>query len=247
MVCLFPSLALSFDPSSLWNAVVAPEGPFIVRLAVAAALGSIIGIERQHHGRSAGFRTHLLVCLGAALVMAVSLRFADVFGQVGVSPRIRVDPARVAYGVMGGIGFLGAGAILLRGHGIQGLTTAASLWCTAAVGLACGFGMYVLALFTAFVVLFALVVLGRLERWFPTRRTMQATLVVPFGQEEAVWTLQRRLREQEVGVEMVGYTRDARRKTLRATFHVNLPSRRKPIDLSGIADDIDPLITFQLR
>jgi putative Mg2+ transporter-C (MgtC) family protein len=219
----------------------------ILRLAAAALLGSVIGIERQHHGRSAGFRTHLLVSLGAALVMLVSLRFAQEFGQAVHLPQVQVDPARVAYGVMGGVGFLGAGAILLRGHGVQGLTTAASLWCTAAVGLACGFGMYTLSVFATLVVLFALLVLGRLERWFPTRRSLQATLVVPFGEEAAVELIRDRLKGRDIAASIVGYTRDARRKTIRATFNVNLPAKWTPMDVSRLADDIEPLISLQLR
>jgi putative Mg2+ transporter-C (MgtC) family protein len=242
-----PAIAAVTDVHYLWEGIVAPHASTVLRLAVAALLGGVIGIERQHHGRSAGFRTHLLVSLGAALVMAVSLQFAEVFGSAADMPQVQVDPARVAYGVMGGVGFLGAGAILLRGHGVQGLTTAASLWCTAAVGLAAGFGMYVPALFATLLVLFALLVLGRAERWFPTRRMLQATMVVPFGEEAAVEVLRDRLKGHNIGASIVGYTRDARRKTIRATFHVNLPSRWTPVDISRLADDIEPIFSLQLR
>jgi putative Mg2+ transporter-C (MgtC) family protein len=235
------------DAQYIWRELVVPQAPLVLRLMTAAVLGGLIGIERQHHGRSAGFRTHLLVALGAALVMLVSLQFSDVFGRATHLPQVQVDPARVAYGVMGGVGFLGAGAILLRGHGVQGLTTAASLWCTAAVGLACGFGLYILAGFTTLVVLFALVVLGRMERWFPSRRTLQATLVVPFGAESAVETLRGRLKTRDVGVSIVGYSRDAKRKVIRATYQINLPSRSNPLEISRLADDIDELISFQIR
>lgn len=246
-VASITTLSVVFDVHYIWRLFAFPQAPMILRLATAAVLGGLIGIERQHHGRSAGFRTHLLVALGAALVMLVSLQFSDAFGRATHLPNVQVDPARVAYGVMGGVGFLGAGAILLRGHGVQGLTTAASLWCTAAVGLACGFGMYTLAAFTTLLVLFALLVLGRMERWFPSRRTLQATLVVPFGAESAVETLRDRLKGKDVGVSIVGYSRDAKRSVIRATYQVNLPSRSNPLQLSRLADDIEELISFQIR
>ena len=118
----------------------------ICRILIAAVLGALIGVERQVHGRSAGLRTQLLVALGAALAMVVSLHFAREFASTDPDTwSLRIDPARMAYGVMGGIGFLGAGVILRQESGIRGLTTGASLWCTAAVGLACGFGMYAVA------------------------------------------------------------------------------------------------------
>src|SRR5690242_9611004 len=102
----------------------------IARLGMAALLGGLVGLERELHGRSAGLRTHLLVALGAATAMVVSLNFAEVFGTVQ-HPSIQCDPARIAYGVMAGVGFLGAGAIIHQSGGIRGLTTAAGLWCAA--------------------------------------------------------------------------------------------------------------------
>src|SRR5262245_58973548 len=111
------------------------------RLTMAAIAGGLAGLEREIRGRQAGFRTYLLVCVGSALVMIVSAAVAvhpwESHGKPGVN--INVDPARIAYGVMGGIGFLGAGVIIQHKGSIRGLTTAAGLWCIAAVGLAAGF------------------------------------------------------------------------------------------------------------
>lgn len=112
------------------------------RLVLAAALGSIIGFERERLNWAAGLRTHMLVCVGASLMMLVSaFGFADVLGQAGVI----LDPSRVAAQVVSGIGFLGAGSIQLRGEAVRGLTTAASLWSVAGIGLAVGGGMYTAA------------------------------------------------------------------------------------------------------
>ena len=104
----------------------------IIRLILAVILSGIIGLEREMHGRPAGLRTHILVSLGAALVMLVSI---DGFGGTG-------DPARLAAQVVSGIGFLGAGAILRDGGDIKGITTAATLWIVGMIGLACGNGYY---------------------------------------------------------------------------------------------------------
>src|SRR5438128_1990506 len=115
----------------------------LMRLLMAMVAGGLVGLERELRGRQAGFRTNLLVCLGSALVMIVSnsIAVAD-WAARDVHVNVNVDPARIAYGVMTGIGFLGAGTIIKSGGSVRGLTTAAGLWCVAAIGLAAGFGMY---------------------------------------------------------------------------------------------------------
>jgi putative Mg2+ transporter-C (MgtC) family protein len=118
---------------------LAAQLDFAVRLLVAAALGGLVGAEREIHGHPAGIRTHMLVALGAAVFTIMSIHG---FGQ---GPGSAIDPTRIAAQIVTGIGFLGAGAILKDGVVIRGLTTAASLWATAAVGLATGAGEYVIA------------------------------------------------------------------------------------------------------
>lgn len=122
--------------------MVATSG-IILRLGLAAVLGGVVGIERERLEGAAGLRTHMLVCVGSALMMIVSANgFADVLG----SPHVVLDPSRIAAQVVSGIGFLGAGTILLsRGQVIRGLTTAASLWTVAGVGLAVGVGLFLAA------------------------------------------------------------------------------------------------------
>ena len=135
----------------------------ILRLALAAVLGSAIGVERERLQWNAGLRTHMLVCVGAALFMLVSaFGFADSLDR----PHVVLDPSRVAAQVVSGIGFLGAGAILFRRDKIRGLTTAASLWTVAGVGLAAGGGMYVAAAGSTAIILVILIGLKPLERRF---------------------------------------------------------------------------------
>lgn len=112
---------------------------FVLRLVLAGILGGVIGWDREYRAKEAGLRTHFLVALGSALIMIVSqYGFADVLGKPGVG----LDPSRVAAQVVSGIGFIGAGTILIQKQFVRGLTTAAGLWATSGIGLAVGAGMY---------------------------------------------------------------------------------------------------------
>lgn len=126
---------------------------FILRLVVAGILGTVIGLEREYRAKEAGFRTHFLVSLGSALIMIVSQHgFGDVLGDAGVG----LDPSRVAAQVVSGIGFIGAGTIIIQKQFVRGLTTAAGLWATAGIGLAIGGGMYAVGIATTVLVLIGL-------------------------------------------------------------------------------------------
>jgi putative Mg2+ transporter-C (MgtC) family protein len=112
-----------------------------LRLVTSLVIGGLIGLERSYHGRPAGFRTHSLVCLSTSLLMLVTVYETHWFPSLSEG-RISLDPTRMAQGIMTGIGFLGAGAILKAGFSIQGLTTAASIWITAALGILAGIGFF---------------------------------------------------------------------------------------------------------
>jgi len=123
------------------------DAQIVLRLFLAAALGGIIGFEREkHHRGMAGFRTHILVSVGSALIMLVSMYIFDIYAG-----KVPVDPARIAAGVVTGIGFLGAGTIIRSGESVRGLTTAASLWTVSGIGLAVGCGFYIAAWATAII------------------------------------------------------------------------------------------------
>jgi putative Mg2+ transporter-C (MgtC) family protein len=138
-----------------------------VRLASALLAGSLIGLERSYHGRPAGFRTHALVCLASALLMLVTVyQLQWMSGAVSTHEEtIRTDPTRMAQGIMTGIGFLGAGVIFKEGLTVRGLTTAASIWITAALGILYGIGFYYPAILGTVA---AIGVLGAF-RWIETR------------------------------------------------------------------------------
>ncbi|MBU1853512.1 MAG: MgtC/SapB family protein [Candidatus Omnitrophica bacterium] len=131
-----------------------------IRLITGAILGGLVGLEREKHNKkTAGFRTHIIVCLGSTLIMLTSLYLFELYVARGV----QVDPARLAAGVITGIGFLGAGTIIRSRVSITGLTTAASLWVVSGIGLAVGCGFYMAACITTVIVLMALHVLRKIN------------------------------------------------------------------------------------
>lgn len=133
------------------------------RLLLASLLGAMIGLEREIHGRTAGFRTHLLVSLGSALFVIVSIDFYRTFGNFSGTGMVGVDPGRVAAQVVVGIGFLGAGAIIREKASVRGLTTAACLWIASAIGVACGVGLFMLSALVTAIALISLIALKKIE------------------------------------------------------------------------------------
>lgn len=136
----------------------------IIRLALASLFGALIGLERERKHWAAGLRTHMMVCVGACLIMMVSaFGFSDILG----TPNVTLDPSRIAAQVVSGIGFIGAGTILLLKQGtIRGLTTASGLWTVAAIGLATGGGMYFAAIATTVIAIIILWALKPLEMMY---------------------------------------------------------------------------------
>jgi putative Mg2+ transporter-C (MgtC) family protein len=163
----------------------------ILRLVLAAAAGGLVGLEREIRGRQAGFRTNMLVCVGCALVMIVSVAFAERHWPHDANFNVNVDPARIAYGVMAGIGFLGAGTIIKHEVSVRGLTTAAAMWCVAAIGLAAGFGMYTLTVATTAIVLASLWVLDYIENMLPRVHYRAITLRRPWERDAVDDTVQK--------------------------------------------------------
>ncbi|MHB1043057.1 MAG: MgtC/SapB family protein [Eubacteriales bacterium] len=175
------------------------ERDIIIRLVMAIALGGFIGLERErlHVGYktySAGFRTHILVCVGAAVCMIVS---------IGMHEQFKGDAARIAAQVVSGIGFLGAGAIMREGLLVRGLTTAASLWVVASMGLACGAGYYLAATFGTLLVLFTLVILGTIEDFVRGKRKFDMLSVVLSDAPEQVGLITSVLEKQYGSVKRI--------------------------------------------
>ncbi|MCC6301268.1 MAG: MgtC/SapB family protein [Gammaproteobacteria bacterium] len=155
----------------------------VLRLVAALLIGGLIGLERSYHARPAGFRTHALVCLSTSLLMLVTVYETRWFPEV-IQGRIALDPTRMAQGIMTGIGFLGAGTIMKEGLTVRGLTTAASIWITAAIGILVGIGFYFPAAVATLLTLGAL----SLFRWIEQRIPAQfyAHFLVRFARAEVM-------------------------------------------------------------
>lgn len=136
----------------------------IGRIALAAVLGLMIGLERERHGRAAGLRTCMLVAMAGALIMSLSLHLSQVFAPAGINSMVRMDPGRLASYAIAGMGFLGAGAIIQGRASARGVTTGAAMWTCTVLGLAVGAGLYLPATVTVVLVLFALIFLRRIAR-----------------------------------------------------------------------------------
>lgn len=145
----------------------------VFKLALAAILGGLIGLERESLSRPAGLRTYTLVCVGSSLAMIVSI---DIYLQYYHT--VNADPGRIAAQVVSGIGFLGAGTIMREGTTVQGLTTAAGLWVVACIGLAVGAGLYLPAVATTLLILFVLIYFIRFEQRFTGRREYKGLVLV---------------------------------------------------------------------
>jgi putative Mg2+ transporter-C (MgtC) family protein len=139
------------------------ELAIFVKLLLAAIAGGAIGLEREKHGRPAGLRTHLLVALGACLMMIVSEAFHLKYAGYDTTTALRIDPARTAAQIVTGIGFIGAGVIIKEGISVRGLTTAASLWLAAGLGMAYGIGLFIPGTITTVLALLSLIFLKNLE------------------------------------------------------------------------------------
>ena len=144
----------------------------ISKILISIALGFIIGLERELTNKAAGLRTHILVCLGSTVFTLISIYGFDI-SNIHDGIRIQNDPARIAAQILTGIGFIGGGAVLHHGVSVSGLTTAASLWITASIGMAVGTGSYTLAISTTIIAFVVLVVIRIVEREFLSKFTQK--------------------------------------------------------------------------
>jgi putative Mg2+ transporter-C (MgtC) family protein len=157
------------------------DGAITLRLLAAVLVGGLIGLERSYHGRPAGFRTHTLVCISTCLLMLVTVYETHWFPPQALG-RIVLDPTRLAQGIMTGIGFLGAGAIIKEGVSVRGLTTAASIWMTAALGILVGIGFYFPVVLGTLLTLFTLALFRWVEALMPSQ--LYAHFAVRFAYEQ---------------------------------------------------------------
>ena len=167
---------------------------FLWRLLAATAMGAAIGIEREYHAKEAGIRTHLLVAVGSCLFMILSAYGFDAFLA---KDHVSFDPSRIASQVVTGIGFIGAGTIIFQKQMVRGLTTAAGLWVTAAIGLACGAGMYMIALVSTALVLISL---GLLNIYMPYFAQRERTITFLVDDYHVLTEVMENLRQEKITI-----------------------------------------------
>lgn len=205
----------------------------LIRIVVSLAAGFLLGLERQFHRQPAGLKTHILICVGSTLLMIVSLLLAGGMHYFGVddsllkssgTTHLAGDPARLAAQVVSGIGFLGGGAILRQGFNVKGLTTAATIWVSAAIGLAVGIGAFFAAGITLGCALVTLIILERFEeQLFPTKHIK--TLFMVF--EESSFSqkrLERELFRLKVTIDNIDVSRTFSSSTIRFSLQVHIPA-----------------------
>lgn len=204
------------------------------KLLLGTLLGGIIGFERQTHGRPAGFRTQLLVCVACVLIMMISESY---YVQGQTNPALsRIDPTRLAAGAMTGVGFLGAGVILKTGASIQGLTTAACIWIVSAIGLAIGAGQYVAGIAGFVITVFSLWVLRIFETSIPRMIYKYVTLVTDEAGDEK--TITELFKKRGLTIIKMDYRVKIPEKEKAYIFTV---SARDGVQMKDIIDDVTAL------
>ena len=199
---------------------------FILRLFVAGAMGILIGLEREYRAKEAGYRTHFLVALGSALLMIVSQYGFD---DVLKTDLVRLDPSRVAAQVVSGIGFIGAGTIILQKQIVRGLTTAAGIWATSGIGLAVGAGMYEIGVAATILVLVGLEVLSYFFKSLGVHN-----LVIEFSTEcrDTLRKITSRFKSERYIV--VSYEMREEDNLGKVTYRVNMMLRAKHVNEEGL-------------
>ncbi len=209
----------------------------LLRVLFAAGLSGAIGIERQFHGRPAGLRTHLLVGIGAALVMVTFSATSSLLPTTGTwMDLVRIDPGRLAAGIITGVGFLGAGTILRVGDWVRGLTTAASLWFVAALGIAAGDGLFILASGGAVIGLAVLTIVNRLENRIPSTLYHSLSIGVrPDCEEQVRQAIDARCRSMHMRAQLSSWEKKADGQAISMDFLIR---HQGTIDIVGFASAV---------
>lgn len=218
----------SFTSAAYWLTQL----EYVFRLLAAGICGAVVGFERKNRLKEAGIRTHLIVSLASALMMIISkYGFYDVLFHESV----KLDPSRIASGIVSGIGFLGTGMILIRNKSISGLTTAAGIWATMGVGMAIGGGMYVLGFCAAAIIILAQIILHRNLHWLQMPQ-VEPIVIHLYDNAEAIAFLQQQLNAHKIQV--VNLKADkSEAGMLEVSLIVKLPSGYEVLQLVGLFDE----------
>ncbi len=201
----------------------------LIKILISFGMGALVGLEREMNNQPAGLRTHILISIGSTLVMLISIFITQAYDSPG-------DPGRIAAQVVSGIGFLGAGAILKFGTDIKGLTTAASIWAMAAVGLAVGAGMYGISIVGVTVIFFALTAMNLFEKKIFKERTLRKIEVVVKKRFSSLDAITKILQEFDVRIDSTGFDRNVNDATDKFSFMVAVT---RDLDVQKLADSME--------
>lgn len=205
----------------------------LVRFLISFFLGTLVGIERETHNQPAGLRTHILISVGSTMIMLISIFIPQTFTSFQNG-----DPGRIAAQVVSGIGFLGAGAILKFGANVKGLTTAASIWAMAAVGLAVGAGMYTVSLIGVAVILFALTAMDLFEKRIFKERTLRKVELTVKKKHSDIALFRNALKKMDVHINSTGFDRNVNEATDKITFLVAVTRK---LDVQQLANELEQI------
>jgi len=222
------------------------ELAILVKLLLAAFCAGLVGLEREKHGRPAGLRTHLLVALGACLMMIISEAFSIKYAAAGADSALRIDPARTAAQIISGIGFLGAGVILKEGISIRGLTTAASLWMVAGLGMAFGMGLFLPAVMGTVIALVSLIYLKKLEPIIKKDRFLFLTVTAD-RREGLLAEMEKIFEENQLRIADIESDLDLENNQVRYEFIITQHHRRIGKDLTEQISAIDSVKRIRFK
>ena len=214
----------------------------IIRLILSAFLGGVVGLERERHNQPAGFRTHMILCLGASLITLVSIYMAESFGSSRNS-----DPTRIAAQVVTGVGFLGAGAILRFGGSIKGLTTAASLWTTAGIGLGIGAGFFYGSLLATLIIIVALAVLDKVEKTFIGSKTTKNLFILTKDIPGILGKIEAVLVKYQISINSIKIIKNRQAHGIEMNFAFQAPKQLNLPLLSKEISSIEEILEVELK
>ena len=214
----------------------------LIRLAFSFLAGGLVGFERSYRRQNAGLRTHILICIGSTLLMLLSMWVTERIAGVKSG-----DPGRIAAQVVSGIGFLGAGSIIRLGNTMKGLTTAASIWFVAALGLAIGAGMYIPSLFALAIVLFSLVVLDPIERYFFPSERFKHLIIAYSGDSDLPEKARRIIEMAGIPVQSVDAEKNMKKNVSVVRFLVRVTTETDTTDLYRMLKDLGGVEKVELK
>lgn len=213
-----------------------------IRLGLAVVLGGLIGYERENTQRPAGFRTHILVCVGAALVMVTSEYIFDLYHEI-----VNLDPARLGAQVISGIGFLGAGTIIRDGVNVKGLTTAASLWAVSCVGIAVGTGLYGGAVLATLIIYITLIALKKFEHNICKTRRYRSIFVQSEGHPGWIGDVSMMFEKKKVYVKSIEFENKSNQENVSVRLMVSFPDNTTCINIIEELQKIPGIIKAYIK